>query len=134
MNSFGIDGDGNFTVSYTITGEDSPPFSIGIFGSADGSQPTSLLQSYEIDDPTLLTGGGQSHTASFTPDLSGVGSNPCLIAVLDCNDEVRETTKADNRSAAISRHVPEQRRRTVRLRRRGDDRTWSFLKTHRAGP
>ena len=38
MDSFGVDANGNLSVTYTINGEDSPPFSIGIYGSPDGRQ------------------------------------------------------------------------------------------------
>ena len=38
MDSFGVDSSGNLSVTYTINGEDSPPFSIGIYGSPDGRQ------------------------------------------------------------------------------------------------
>ena len=60
-----------------------------------------MLQTYEIDDPTLLGGGGQTYTVSFAADLSG-DSSPYLIAMLDCYDQVAETTKADNVSAPLS--------------------------------
>ena len=49
----------------------------------------------------LLAGGGQTYTVSFAADLSG-DSSPYLIAMLDCNDEVAETNKDDNLSAALA--------------------------------
>ena len=65
MNSFAVDGNGNFSVTYTIAGEDSPPFSIGVYGSPDGVQPATLLQTYDVTDPSVLGGGGQTYTVSF---------------------------------------------------------------------
>ena len=97
-----VDENGNFAVTYTIDGEDSAPFSIGIYGSPDGVQPATLLQTYEVDDPTMLTGGGAVHTVSFAPDLSNAGSSQYLFAMLDCNQETYEMSRADNRSAALS--------------------------------
>ena len=115
MDSFGVDSSGNLSVTYTINGEDSPPFSIGIYGSPDGRQagllpsPSGggaggeggLLQTYDITDPTLLGGGGQTYTVSIPPDLSG-DSSPYLVAMLDCYDQVTETSKADNVSSPLS--------------------------------
>ena len=95
------DANGNLSVTYTINGENSPPFSIGIYGSPDGHQTSNLLQTYDITDPTLLGGGGQTYTVSFAADLSG-DSSLYLIAMLDCYDQVTETTKADNVSAPLS--------------------------------
>ena len=69
-------------MSYTVNGEDSPPFSIGIYGSPDGLQPATLLQTYEVSDPALLGGGGQTYTATFAADLSGFASSLYLIAKL----------------------------------------------------
>ncbi len=114
-NGFTVDQSGNLSVTYTINGEDSPPFSIGIYGSPDGRQagllpsPSGggaggeggLLQTYDITDPTLLGGGGQTYTVSIPPDLNG-DSSPYLVAMLDCYDQVTETTKADNVSSPLS--------------------------------
>ena len=95
MDSFAVDADGNLSVTYTINGEDSPPFSIGIYGSPDGRQASSHHASPALaagepcskptrsTDPTLLGGGGQTYTVSFPADLSG-DSSPYLVAMLDC--------------------------------------------------
>ena len=96
-----VDQNGNISVTYTIDGEDSPPFSIGIYGSPDGVQPTTQLQSYEVDDSTLLTGGA-THTVTFPVSLDGIASSQYVIAQLDSGDVVQETSKADNISAALS--------------------------------
>ncbi len=101
MDNFAVDANGNLSVTYTITGEDSPPFSIGIYGSPDGIQPTTLLQTYDVSDPSLLGGGGQTYTVSFAADLSG-DSSPYLVAVLDVYNQVAETSKSDNLSAPLS--------------------------------
>jgi Ca2+-binding RTX toxin-like protein len=102
MDSFAIGSDGNLSVTYTVGVENSAPFSIGFFGSPDGVRPADLLQSYEIDDPTLLAGGGQSHTVGIPPELSSIGPSQYLIAQLDCDDQVEETTKDDNNSVPLS--------------------------------
>ena len=89
-------------MSYTINGEDSPPFSIGIYGSPDGLQPTTLLQTYDVDDPSLLAGGGQNYTATFPASLDNIDSSQYVVAQLDSTTQVEETSKADNISAPLS--------------------------------
>ena len=101
-NGISVDQNGNLSVSYTINGEDAPPFSIGIYGSPDGVQPTNQLQSYEVDDPTLLTGGGASHTVTFSADFDTLASSQYVIAQLDSGDAVEETSKSDNISGTLS--------------------------------
>ena len=90
MDNFAVDANGNLSVTYTINGEDSPPFSIGIYGSPDGIQPTTLLQTYDVSDPSLL--GGGTNTVSFAADLSG-DSSPYLVAMLDAYNQVAEPVK-----------------------------------------
>jgi hypothetical protein len=102
VGSFTVDGQGNLSVSYTINGEDSPPFNIGIYGSPDGRQATNLLQTYSITDPTLRAGGGQSYTVTFPAAIDGINSSEYVIAQLDSGDAVEETTKGDNTSAPLS--------------------------------
>jgi hypothetical protein len=102
MGAFTVDNQGNLSVSYTINGEDAPPFSIGIYGSPDGVQPANQLQSYEVDDPTLLTGGGATHTVTFPASLNNIDSSQYVIAQLDSGDDVQETSRADNISTALS--------------------------------
>jgi hypothetical protein len=102
MGSFTVDSQGNLSVGYTVNGEDSPPFLIGIYGSPDGVQPATLLQTYEVDDPTLLAGGGQSYTAAFPASLDDIDSCEYVIAQHDSGDAVEETSKADNISAPLS--------------------------------
>jgi hypothetical protein len=99
---FNVDANGNLSVTYTVNGEDSLPFSIGIYGSPDGVQPTTLMQTDEVDDPTLLAGGGQSHTVTFPASLDAIDSSEYVVAQLDSNDAVEETSKADNISAPLS--------------------------------
>ena len=102
VGSFSVDSQGILSVSYTINGEDAPPFSIGIYGSPDGIQPTNLLQSYEVDDPSLLTGGGASHTVTFPASLDELDSCQYVIAELDSSNAVQEASRADNISSALS--------------------------------
>jgi hypothetical protein len=102
MGSFTVDSQGNLSVSYTINGEDSPRFNIGIYGSPDGRQPSSLLQTYPITDPTLLGGGGQSYTVTFPASLDSLSSSEYVVAQLDSGDAVEETSKGDNISAPLS--------------------------------
>ena len=94
-NGFSINAQGMVSVTYTVTEGPAPPFSIGIYGSPDGVQPATLLQTYEIDDTNLL--GDGTHTVTFAPDFSGAGNTaPYLVAMLDAYNEVYEVTKTDN--------------------------------------
>ncbi len=102
MGTFTVDSQGNLSVTYTINGEDSQPFSIGVYGSPDGVQLARLLQTYSVDDPTLLTGGGTTHIVTFPASLFRIDSSQYVIAQLDPGDAVQETSKADNISATLS--------------------------------
>ena len=104
MNAFAVDSSGDLSVQYTITDSDALPFSIGIYGSPGGAsfQPVELLQTYAVDDPSLLTGGGQTHTVTFAADLGTLDTNCFLVADLDVYNQVQETTKADNLSAPLA--------------------------------
>ncbi len=80
------------------------PFTIGIYGSPGSSsfQPTELLQTYAVTDPTLLAGGDQTYTVTFAGDPGQLDTNCFLVADLDVYNNVRETSKADNVSAPLS--------------------------------
>jgi hypothetical protein len=88
---------GQISVTYTVTGADAPPFSIGIYGSPSTVRQGDLLQSYDVSDPSVLAPG--TYTATFTADFSDLGSDKYLFAALDCNDEVYEMTRAGNVSS-----------------------------------
>ena len=100
MGNFTVDSQGNLTVSYTISGADAPPFSIGACSSPDGAQPAALLQTYEIDDPALLAAG--SHTVSFAGDFSGFDGSSPLIAKLDAEDDVYQASQGDDASGPLT--------------------------------
>jgi len=50
LNNFSVNAQGQFSVQYTVIGADAPPFSIGIYSSADGTTPGSLLQTFDLSD------------------------------------------------------------------------------------
>jgi hypothetical protein len=103
MDTFAIDANGLPTVTFTNNGEDAPPFSISIYNSSDGVNPTTLVGTIDVTDPADLTGGGTTHTLEYTGALNGLdGTNDYYIAQLDCNDQVDETTRADNTSAPLT--------------------------------
>jgi hypothetical protein len=104
LGAFTVDDMGNFSVQYTVSGPaDSTvlPFTIGIYGSPGGAsyQPTELLQTYPITDPSLLADG--TYTVTFAADLGQLDTNCFLVADLDVYNNVRETSKADNVSAPL---------------------------------
>jgi Ca2+-binding RTX toxin-like protein len=101
-----VDAEGNLSVGYTITcptSQSAPDFTIGIYGSPDGRQPVTLLQTFDVDDSNLLTGStaGITHTATFPADLGDLDANGFVVAKLDAYDEVYETTKSDNVSTPL---------------------------------
>ncbi len=102
MGAFTVDNQGNLSVTYTVNGEEAPPFSIGIYGSPDGVQPTNLLQTYEVSDPTLLAGAGATHTVTFPASFYGINSTQYVIALLNANSAIEESTNAGNVSATLS--------------------------------
>ncbi len=105
MNSFAVDDNGSLAVTYTVIGADSPPFSIGIYQSSDGLHTDNLAGTIDVSDPADLTGAaapGTTHTLEYSGDLNGLDGGRYYIAKLDCYNEVVETTKHDNISAAVS--------------------------------
>jgi hypothetical protein len=56
MNSFSANADGQLAVTYTIVGHDAPPFSIGIYQSAEGVQPTNLVRTIDRANAIDATG------------------------------------------------------------------------------
>ncbi len=93
MNSFTADSQGNLWVRYTITGASAPQFNIGIYGSTDGRQPQTLLQSVPTDSADL---GPGTYTFPLGLTLADLGSDGYYFAKLDPDDAVEETSKADN--------------------------------------
>ncbi len=99
MNSFTADSGGNLWVNYTITGAAAPQFNIGVYSSTDGVQPQQLVQSVPTDSADL---GPGKYTVPLGITLANLDSSGYFIAVLDPDDAVEETTKADNISAPIT--------------------------------
>ena len=99
MDTFGVDSSGNLAVTYTVNGEDSPPFSIGIYGSA-GRHPAG----HAAPDRR----NRRPHPACRRrPDLYGQHpGRPCdigdssqyLVAKLDCYDQVAGDEQGRQRS------------------------------------
>ena len=103
INAFTVDDTGDLSVTYTITGPSNQtvaPFTIGIYGSPGASSftPTELLQTYPVTDPSLLADG--TYTVTFAAGFGQLDTNCFLVADLDVYNQVRETSKADNVSAA----------------------------------
>ena len=99
MDAFNVDTAGDFSVTYTVSGQAAVPFTIGIYGSQSGTsyQPVELLQTYPVTDPSLLADG--TYTVTFAADLGQLDTNCYLWADLDVYNDVRQTTKADNVSS-----------------------------------
>jgi hypothetical protein len=85
MQGFSVYAQSQFSVEYEVEGTSAaPPFSIGIYGSPDGSQPADLLQTYDVSGSDLLVG---SDAVTFAADRSGLSSNDLyLLAKLDAYD------------------------------------------------
>ena len=97
LNNFSVNAQGQFSVQYTINGADAPPFSIGIYSSADGTTPGSLLQTFDLSDPSDLAGGGATHTATFDASVGALTTGAShLVAGLDAYNAVQETSRAGN--------------------------------------
>ena len=97
---FLVSAQGQMSVTYTVTDNNNSSatsFSIGIYGSPDRVTPANLLQTYQVTDPSMLTPG--QHTALFDAALSGLTESDYLLAKLDINDQVYETSRADDTSA-----------------------------------
>ena len=104
MNSFAANADGQLAVTYSIVGQDAPPFSIGIYQSADGVQPTNLVGTIDVSDSSDLVGssGGDQYTLTYDGDLNGLDGGQYYLARLDAYDQVAETIKTDNLSAPLT--------------------------------
>ena len=96
MGSFVVDPDGDLSVSYTINGEDSAPFSIDIYQSDDGVQPTTLVGTIDVSDPANLVGSGTQHTLTYDDSLNGLDGGSYYLAQLDPYGQFSQTTTADN--------------------------------------
>ena len=69
-------------------------------GSPDGKTPAELLQTIDVSDPTQLAAG--TYTAAVDAALAQMTEADYLLAKLDINDQVYETSKANNTSAPWS--------------------------------
>ena len=101
---FVVDADGNLAVKYEIVGDNAAPFSFGIYQSADGVQPTTLVGTIDVSDSADLTGSsgtGTQHTLTYDGDLAGLDGGQYYLAKLDAYNEVYETTKAGNVSGSL---------------------------------
>ncbi len=102
LDAFTVDTSGDFSVTYTVSGADAVPFTIGVYGSPGGSsyQPVELLQTYPVSDPSLLAvgseGQAETYTVTFAAYLGQLDANCYLLADLDVYNSVRETSKTDN--------------------------------------
>ena len=75
------------------------PFTIGIYGSPDGCTPTDLLQTYDAAGSDLTVG---DQNVTLNADFGELGAaDSYLLAVLDTNDDVYVTSRADV-SASLS--------------------------------
>ena len=98
--AFSINAQGQMSVTYTVNstnGSSVVPFSIGICGSPDKTQPTNVLQEYQVTDPSMLTPG--QHTALIDAALSGLTEDDYLVAKLDVNNQVYQTAQSGSVSA-----------------------------------
>ncbi len=102
MKGFNTNDNGNLTVSYTINGEDAPPFSIGIYQSLDGVQLGELIGTIDVSDPADLSGGGATHTLEYGGTLNGLDNGEYYLAQLDCYDQVQQTTRAGDTSGPLT--------------------------------
>ena len=59
MDSFSVDSNEFPAVTYTINGLNAAPFTIGVYESLDGVQPTTLVGTIDVSDSTDLTGDGR---------------------------------------------------------------------------
>ena len=93
--AFSINAQGQMSVTYTVNssnGSSVVPFSIGICGSPDKTQPTNVLQEYQVADPSMLTPG--QHTALIDAALSGLTEDDYLVAKLDVNNQIYQTSQS----------------------------------------
>ncbi len=100
-NGIAVDENGSISVTYTINGEDSPPFSIGVFQSTDGIQPGPLVGTIDVSDPEDLTGGGTQHSVLYQGGLNGLDGGQFYLAQLDYNAQVEQTTRAFGTSTPL---------------------------------
>ena len=99
MGAFTVDWEGEFSVSYTVSGHAAAPFTIGIYASPDGRQPAELLQTYEVTDSAVAG----TYTAAFAPDMNPLdGADPYVIAKLDAYDSVASANRSEEISAPLT--------------------------------
>ena len=93
LSGFSADGQ-DFSVSYAVTGEDSPAVDLGIYASVDGTAAETALMTHRITDPANLTIG--THTLTLPADFTDVAGDYYVVAQLDVAGEVSETDEANN--------------------------------------
>ena len=99
IDGFSLDDSGELSVQYTIGAGSAMPFTIGIYGSPDGCTPTDLLQTYDAAGSDLTVG---DQDVTLNADFGELGAaDSYLLAVLDTNDDVYVTSRADV-SASLS--------------------------------
>ena len=88
-----------------IVGDNAAPFSIGIYQSPDGVQPTTLVGTIDVSDSADLTGSsgtGTQHTLIYDGGLTGLDGGQYYLAKLDAYNQTFETSKSDNVSALLT--------------------------------
>jgi hypothetical protein len=96
---FSNDAYGGLVVDYEIhsadSGYEADPFSISIYKSYDGVNPTGgAMQTINVTSSGDLTAG--SHSASFSPNFSAAWEEHSLIAVVDSGDVLDEADETNN--------------------------------------
>lgn len=81
-------------VYYDVVNEGAAAFDIGICQSSDGVTPGSSLCTRRVTEAGDRSVG--SHTVTVEPSFSDPQQDYYLMAVLDCNGEVQETSEANN--------------------------------------
>jgi len=90
---FSSDGE-DLLIGYEVRDGDAVPFDIGVSRSADGVTPDAMLSTRRISEPIDLTPG--IHWASISPDFTDTQSDYVLLAELDIDGEVAETSETNN--------------------------------------
>ena len=111
MKNFTADSQGNLWVTYSITGAAAPQFNIGVYSSTDGRQPQQVLQSVPVDSADL---GPGTYTVPLGVTLAQADLSGYIVAMLDPDNAVEETSKADNISDQPDRRVRAERRNALR--------------------
>ena len=91
--SFYSDGT-DLVVQYDVQNQNAAPFDVGVYSSADGVTPDTLLQMHRFDDASEYSVG--SHTQSIVANFTDSTDDYKLLMVFDVNDEVAEANENDN--------------------------------------